>query len=455
MTSFPKSFEFGWSQSGFQSEMGGKGSLDGNSDWFKWVHDKKNISQGLVSGDFPENGAAYWTNYKDFHSNARKMGLKIARIGIEWPRIFPKPTFDIKISDKITKVDLERLDKLANKRALQHYRNMFEDLKANRIKLIANLYHWSIPLWMHDPIKVRDGRLKQRATGWLNPEIADEFAKYAAYIAWKLDDLIESYSTLNEPDAVTTLGFGSSVFKFPPGRPSEHLRKIAVQNMVTTHKKSYDSIKLFSKKPVGLVYEATTFTNLKKDKRLIRFAEKSFAWDFLDELVKRKKSDRNRLDWIGITYYTRNMIEKDKGGYAKMKGYGFRCRSNSTSTDGRPTSDYGWEIYPEGIYEVLRDFWERYKLPLYVAENGIADSSDRLRPQFLVSHIRQVQKAIKHGVNVKAYMHWSLADNFEWTNGFRYRFGLIKVDYSSKKLIRRKSAEVYRRIAESHELPKT
>ncbi|TRM97087.1 beta-galactosidase, partial [Sulfolobus sp. E1] len=91
MISFPKSFKFGWSQAGFQSEMGTPGSEDPNSDWYAWVHDQENIASGLVSGDFPENGPGYWGNYKMFHDNAEKMGLKIARIGVEWSRIFPKP----------------------------------------------------------------------------------------------------------------------------------------------------------------------------------------------------------------------------------------------------------------------------------------------------------------------------------------------------------------------------
>ncbi|MEM0305198.1 MAG: family 1 glycosylhydrolase, partial [Saccharolobus sp.] len=107
MYTFPKSFKFGWSQAGFQSEMGIPGSEDPNSDWYVWVHDKENIASGLVSGDFPENGPAYWSNYKVFHENAGKIGLNIARIGVEWSRIFPKPLpKPEELKDNITHVEI-------------------------------------------------------------------------------------------------------------------------------------------------------------------------------------------------------------------------------------------------------------------------------------------------------------------------------------------------------------
>jgi beta-galactosidase len=119
--------------------MGLKGSEDPNSDWFVWVHDKENISSGLVSGDLPENGPAYWHNYKVFHDNAERMGLKIYRAGIEWSRIFPKSTFEVNVDteingNKITYVDikernLEELDKIANKEAVEHYREILKDIK--------------------------------------------------------------------------------------------------------------------------------------------------------------------------------------------------------------------------------------------------------------------------------------------------------------------------------------
>ena len=126
-------------------------------------------------------------------------------------------------------------------------------------------------------------------------------------------------------------------------------------------------------------------------------------------------------------------------------GYGFACDPRSTSKDGRPTSDFGWEVYPEGLREAL-ELVSRYGLPLLITENGIADSRDALRPKFLAQHVAVLEEAFEEGVPVNGYMHWALTDNYEWAQGFRMRFGLIEVDLKTKRRIRRKSAYVYREI---------
>lgn len=83
---------------------------------------------------------------------------------------------------------------------------------------------------------------------------------------------------------------------------------------------------------------------------------------------------------------------------------------------------------------MLVRYWEKYGLPLYVTENGIADEADYQRPYYLVSHVYQVYQALRRGADVKGYLHWSLADNYEWASGFTPRFGLLKVDYTNKRL---------------------
>jgi len=93
----PKGFLLGFSESGFQFEMGLPGSEDPNSDWWVWVHDHENMLSGVVSGDLPENGPGYWNLYKVDHDLAFKLGMNCARIGVEWSRVFPKPTRDIRV----------------------------------------------------------------------------------------------------------------------------------------------------------------------------------------------------------------------------------------------------------------------------------------------------------------------------------------------------------------------
>jgi beta-galactosidase len=113
----------------------------------------------------------------------------------------------------------------------------------------------------------------------------------------------------------------------------------------------------------------------------------------------------------------------------------------------------GWEVYPEGLSKVLEEVWSKYRKPLIVTENGIADSRDVYRPKFLISHISHTVQALKEGVDVKGYLHWALTDNLEWAQGYSMKFGLVKVDYETKRRLLRPSALLFKEIAESRDIP--
>jgi beta-galactosidase len=177
--------------------------------------------------------------------------------------------------------------------------------------------------------------------------------------------------------------------------------------------------------------------------------------------VKEKAEEKSylgrRLDWLGVNYYTRFMIKGRKSLLAKIfagipaipeivQNYGFACQQNSKSAAGLPTSDLGWEIYPEGIVEALKSM-QRYDCPLYVTENGIADAKDELRPNFIAEHLKAIEKAAnEEKVDVRGYFHWALTDNYEWAKGFKMKFGLFAVDLETKKRIMRESAKTYKKI---------
>jgi beta-galactosidase len=470
MRRFPKGFRWGWSGAGFQFEMGLPGSEDPNSDWYVWTHDPENIAAGLVSGDLPENGVAYWHLYKQFHEDTVNMGLNTIRFNTEWSRIFPRPTFDVKVSyevggGRVVSVDvtekaLEELDRLANKEAVQHYREVFSDIKARGLYFILNLYHWPIPIWLHNPIKVRRGDLSGRDVGWLSELAVVEFAKYAAYIAWKFNDLADEFSTMNEPNVTYSLGFINVKAGFPPAHLSFDLSRRAAMNIISAHARAYDAIKALTKKPVGIIYAASPVYPLTEaDKEAAEMAERDGLWFFLDAVAKgvldgaQQEDLKGRLDWLGVNYYARTVVVRRGAGYAGVPGYGFACEPDSISRDGRPTSDFGWEIYPEGLYDLLVKLWRRYNIRMYVTENGIADAYDRWRPYYLVSHIAQLHRAVSEGVEVGGYLHWSLTDNYEWASGFSKKFGLIYVDLSTKRHYWRPSAYIYREIARANGVP--
>ena len=105
----------------------------------------------------------------------------------------------------------------------------------------------------------------------------------------------------------------------------------------------------------------------------------------------------------------------------------------------------GWEIYPEGIYHVLKDL-KKYRKPIYITENGIADARDEKRAEFIKDHLKWVHKAIEESVDVRGYFYWSLLDNFEWDKGFWPRFGLVEIDYETLERKIRSSAWEYKKI---------
>jgi beta-galactosidase len=474
MEKFPKNFYLGYSCSGFQFEQGLPGSEDPNSDWWLWVHDKENIIAGLVSGDFPENGPGYWHLYKLDHDIAEKLGMNTLRVGVEWSRIFPKPTFDIKVDyevdeeGRIISIDiddkiLEKLDGKANHDAVKHYREMFNDWKSRGKTLIINLYHWSLPLWLHNPIKVRKYGVSINESGWLNKQTVIEFTKYAAYLVWKLDDLADLWSTMNEPNVVAEQGYMFVKSGFPPGYLSFEAAKQALLNLLEAHARAYDIMKKFTRKPIGIIYAYAWMETLEPGNTEIdREVRERFLYPFIDSLVfgkSRMTGERKdlggRIDWIGVNYYSRVVYKyyKENDEFNAIPGYGFLCTPNGSARSGRPCSDFGWEIYPEGIYKLLKELWNRYKIDLIVTENGISDKTDKYRSYYLVSHLHAIYKALNEGASIKGYLHWSLTDNYEWAQGFRQKFGLVMVDMKTKKRYLRPSAYVFREIVLNNGIP--
>ncbi|MCA6214811.1 glycoside hydrolase family 1 protein [Thermococcus bergensis] len=472
MRAFPKTFLFGYSWSGFQFEMGLEGSEVPNSDWWVWVHDRENIAAGLVSGDLPENGPAYWHLYKQDHDMAEKFGMNAIRGGIEWARLFPEPTFDVKVEIErdedgnivwvdITEKTVEELEKKADMGALEHYRKIYSDWKERGKTFILNLYHWPLPLWLHDPIKVRRFGPDRAPSGWLDDRSVVEFAKFSAFVAYHLDDLVDMWSTMNEPNVVYENGYLRPNSGFPPGYLSFEASKKAKWNMIQAHARAYDAIKTFSEKPVGIIYAYTWLEPLSEDiEEDVRRIRENELYSFVDTVhfggvnsEERREELKGRVDWLGVNYYSRFAFDKVGGSIVPLPGYGFAGTREGYAKSGRPCSDFGWEIYPEGLEKLLRELSERYRLPMIITENGIADRADKYRSYYLISHLAAVHNAMKAGADVRGYLHWSLTDNYEWAQGFRMRFGLLGVDFSTKRRYVRPSALVFREIATQKAIP--
>ncbi|MEM0445764.1 MAG: beta-galactosidase BgaS [Nitrososphaerota archaeon] len=484
-----KDFMWGFSEAGFQFEMGySDAAVDRGTDWYVWVTDPLNIMGRVVSGDRPEDGPGYWDLYRQDHQLIAELGANTMRIGVEWSRIFPKPTREVKaratiengiVRDVEIPSESEReLERLADGAALNHYREMIRDLRERGFKVIVNLNHFTQPIWVHDPLRARSSALREGPLGWVDTANVVEFVKYAHFVGSKLADIVDMWSTFNEPFVVTDIGYGpnAAVAGFPPAFFSVEGLMKARLNLVMAHARGYDELKrvLGKNSQVGIIYATSAVEPLNKESDADRQASErmnyfSNLWYF-ETLVKGELDRsmmglqpsekvpelRDKMDWIGVNYYSRTVIKAATIPGLPLPGvivpgYGFACEPASTSLAGRPTSEFGWEIYPEGLRNVLV-MLSRYGKPMMVTENGTADRFDRLRPQFLFSHIAAVEDAVKKGCDVRGYLHWSYIDNFEWARGFSMRFGLITYDPQTKKRRVRPSYYIYRDIIQANGL---
>ncbi len=470
-----RDFLFGVSMSGFQFEMGGEGTVDENTDWFVWVRDEMNIASGTVSGDLPENGPGYWNLFRKDHDIMESLGMNAVRIGVEWSRIFPRSTKEVEVDvsiekDAVLKVDIDddamkKLEELSNPDAVKRYMEIMEDIKKRGFHLIVDLNHFTLPIWLHDPIEVRRVGLENaERQGWYSIDSVVEFAKFAAFVAKTFDDLVDEWSTMNEPQVVSSLGYVLVKSGFPPSYPSFEAYIRTMINQAQAHARAYDAIKKISEKPVGIIYSFSPVYPFDESSRsaaeranyyqnfwftdMITFGKVGKLVDGMDEIEREDMKDR--VDFIGVNYYTRMVVRNadNRLGWSFVEGYGYGCAPNSISKDGYPTSDFGWEVFPRGLYDTLKMLNDRYGIEMMVTENGIADERDALRPVFIVSHVHEIEKALEDGIPVDGYLHWSIVDNYEWPHGFSKRFGLVHVDFETKKRSPRPSALVYSKIIE-------
>jgi beta-glucosidase len=234
---------------------------------------------------------------------------------------------------------------------------------------------------------------------------------------------------------------------WPPQGKSFFRMRRAGQNMVAAHIKAYRLIhKIYRevklpKPAVSISQHMMALVPCSQDlkNRLgASLRHKLFNESYIDTFIRHKA-----LDFIGVNYYSRQRVD--------LKQWGLRnlladvCEKNH---DPVPTNSLGWDIYPEGLYQLLLKL-KKYKLPVMITENGICTSEDTQRWEFIAAHLKAIHRAMEKGVLVTGYLYWSLMDNFEWDKGFGPRFGLIDIDYKTHQRTVRESAKKFARVCKS------
>lgn len=376
----------------------------------------------IKNGDTCHTACDHYHRYKEDVALMKKIGLKSYRFSISWPRIMPE-------KGKV------------NPKGIAFYKNLIAELKAAGIEPLITLFHWDLPLWVH-----KEG-------GWKSSRVIDYYCEYVKIVVDAFSGDVTYWMTFNEPQvfimSAYVIGnfapFRHDVFTFR----SHHLR-----NMLLCHGKAVQIIRAGAKKApkIGIAMASTTYIpNSETPEGLEEARRNSFETQvgegsnslYMDPIVLGKASPMMKkilsaddleiisrpIDFVGLNVYqpSNGMIDKK--------------RKNDSETD-MPKSMMGWIIDGRCLYWTIRQYYERYHLPVLVTENGMANPDevgsdgcvhDAIRCDFLDSFISELKRAVDEGIPVLGYQHWSIMDNFEWCDGFGPRFGLIHIDYLTQK----------------------
>jgi beta-glucosidase len=436
-SSFPEGFLWGASTSAYQVEGSPLADGAGASNWHRFCR-----TPGLVhGGDTGDVACDHYRRWKEDIGWMKELGLTAYRFSISWSRVLPEGTGRV------------------NEKGLDFYRRLVEALREAGIEPNATLFHWDLPAALED------------RGGWQNRAIADWFADYARVVFRALDGGVRMWATLNEPWVVSDAGYLHGVLA--PGHRSLYETPLASHNLLRAHGAAVDVYRAEGRHRVGIVINLEPkhpATDSVEDLAATRRADAYMNRQFLDPLLLGSYPEeladiygeawpqfpaadleaiRRPIDFLGVNYYSRSVVRND------TKPKAWPVRASRVKQPGLHT-EMDWEVYPEGLAETLLWVRDRYgSTPLYVTENGAAFDDpepagdlvqDPLRVAYLRDHLRAVRRAMAQGVDVRGYYAWSLLDNFEWSQGFSKRFGLIRVDYATQKRTAKASARYYAKV---------
>ena len=406
---FPTGFRWGVATAAHQVE-----GNNANNDWWTWERGEGHIKQGAISG----LACNWWENAEADFDRAAALGVNALRLSVEWSRVEPhRGTFD--------------------ETALNRYIEMVRGLQGRDIEPMVTLHHFTNPRWLADQ------------GGWENQETIDFFARFVQRVAKALAPHCDLWCTINEPNVYAHQSYVTG--EWPPGASDFRVAMRVIRNLLLGHAAAYRMIhEVQPDARVGFAHNMRIFDPARPksplDRLVTRVLDKTYNRSILLSLKRGIWSLplgfglalklRETLDWIGLNYYTREMVAFDRS--RSEEGFSRRFHAEDAELlDG----GYG-EFYPEGMLRCLNRL-ARLDLPIYVTENGIPDADDDQRPRQILTHLHQLWQAIQRCYPVMGYYHWTLVDNFEWSEGWTLRFGLIELDPRTQGRTPRRSAEVY------------
>ena len=375
-----------------------------------------------------------------------EIGLTAYRFSIAWPRVIP---------DGRGKINVEGLD---------FYDRLVDDLLRHDIEPFATLYHWELPQLLED------------RGGWYSRDTTDAFQAYTEAVVHRLADRVTNWVTVNEPWVQAWFGYGEG--KHAPGRADGVPGAVtAGHHLLLAHGKAVQVIRsLAPDSSVGITLDfwpAYPATDSVDDLKAARKLDCQKNRWFLDPVMRRGypegagehiqllpdgfEADLETIasptDFLGANYYSRGVVSAGPSSEG----------ANVLNIERQTRTDLGWEVFPEGLRDLLRRLSEEYEIGrLYVTENGAAYADgpqpgtrairDTRRVEYLHAHFQAAAEAISSGTVLEGYFVWSLLDNFEWAEGYddKARFGIVYVDYETQERILKDSATWYSSLIAEH-----
>jgi beta-glucosidase len=438
---FPDDFIWGCATAAYQIE--GAFDEDGKvpSIWDIFSHTPGKIIDGS-NGDI---ACDHYHRYKEDVELMKNLNLKGYRFSISWPRILPEGKGTV------------------NRKGIDFYKRLVDALHSAGIIPFATMYHWDLPQALED------------RGGWGNLDTSKYFADYGYILFKELGNTVPFWITLNEPAVFTYLGYGMGIHA--PGKRDFPLAVKATYSALLAHGLAVEAFRsLGIKGQIGITLNLTPMHPASDREEDILSARRmdlmwnrwfldpilkgSFPQEFIDLLSESRvfldvdsehmKKIGSKIDFLGVNYYTRNIIAYEPNVPL------VHARSIEPGTN---KTEMGWEIYPEGLYELLSSLKRDYgDITIYITENGAAFKDtlvdekveDPEREDYLRKHFYQAYRAINDGINLKGYFVWSLMDNFEWAFGYTKRFGIVYVDYPTQRRIIKRSGYYYREVIENN-----
>jgi beta-glucosidase len=426
---FPEDFLWGAATASYQIEGSAKRNGGGASVWDTFC-----LRDGAVmNGDTGQVGCDHYNRFKEDVAIMKQLGLKTYRFSLSWPRLFPEGVGR------------------RNEEGFKFYSDLIDELLAAGITPLVTLFHWDYPQALYE------------RGAWLNPESIEWFAEYTKAVIDAYSDRVQNWITMNETVIFLKLGWHQGTMA-PGLKLGLGEQGVLTKHALMAHGRSAQVIREFAKTPPKVSY-APVAGNVIPATDDPKDIEAAYALHFgchedpywsisvyydpvllgeWPEAVAKRLGEHNPsisqkdlelmhqpLDFIGLNYYSGEYAKMGDNGPEKLKW-----------PVGKPDTAFDWPITPDGLYWTVRQAWERYKTPIFITENGLSSVDwvaldghvhDAGRIDFLKRYLQWLHKAIDEGIPVLGYTQWSLMDNFEWSSGFRERFGLVHIDYQTLK----------------------